>query len=126
MICQWFEQLRRDIMTTKLKAVVDNANRTNPITLKSETDIDGNVLAEVHWTPSKLYPAMQIDSTFMSGTDFYFDNNEENYVKTLDSVIVVELGQIKHKEYGFHHLQTALHTQSRFSQKHLKFSFLPR
>jgi hypothetical protein len=108
MIGQWFEQLRRDIMTTKLKAVVDNANRTNPITLKSETDIDGNVLAEVHWTPSKLYPAMQIDSTFMSGTDFYFDNNEENYVKTLDSVIVVELGQIKHKEYGFHHLNDTI------------------
>lgn len=108
MIGQWFEQLRRDIMTTKLKAVVDNANKTNPITLKSETDIDGNVLAEIHWTPSKLYPTMQIDSTFMSGKEFYFENNKENYEKTKDSVIVVELGQIKHQNYGMHYLNDTI------------------
>jgi hypothetical protein len=104
MIGQWFEQLKRDIMVTKLKAVIANANKTTPVTLKTETDIDGNVVAEVHWTPGKLYPAMEIDSTFMDGEDFYFENNTASFTKTLDSVIVVELGQIKHKEYGLHHL----------------------
>jgi hypothetical protein len=104
MIGQWFEQLKRDIMVTKLKAVIANANKTTPVTLKTETDIDGNVVAEVHWTPGKLYPSMEIDSTFMDSEDFYFENNTERFTKTLDSVIVVELGQIKHKEYGLHHL----------------------
>ena len=76
MISQWFEQLKRDIMVTKLKAVIDNANRLNPFTLKTTTSIDGKVKAEVHWTPSKLYPIMQIDSTYMDGADFIFYNNK--------------------------------------------------
>ena len=105
MIGQWFEQLKRDIMVTKLKAVIDNANRLNPINLKTTTNIDGKVKAEVHWTPSKLYPTMQIDSTYMDGTDFVFENNKENFTQTRDSVLELELGQIKHQSYGFHHLQ---------------------
>jgi len=108
MIGQWFEQLKRDIMVTKMKAVIDNANRLNPITLKTTTDIDGDVEAEVHWTPSKLYPTMQIDSTFMDGNDFVFENNKENFTQTRDSVLNLDLGQIKNKGYGFHHLQDSI------------------
>ena len=108
MIGQWFEQLKRDIMVTKLKAVIDNANRLNPINLKATTNIDGKVEAEVHWTPSKLYPTMQIDSTYMDGTDFVFENNKENFTQTRDSVLELELGQIKNKSYGFHHLQDSI------------------
>ena len=108
MIGQWFEQLKRDIMVTKLKAVIDNANRLNPINLKTTTSIDGNVKAEVHWTPSKLYPTMQIDSTYMDGTDFVFENNKENFTQTRDSVLELDLGQIKNKSYGFHHLQDSI------------------
>jgi hypothetical protein len=51
---------------------------------------------------------MQIDSTFMSGKEFYFENNKENYEKTKDSVIVVELGQIKHQNYGMHYLNDTI------------------
>lgn len=104
-IGQWFEQLKRDIMTTKLKAIVHDANKSAPVRLEVEKDIDGNVNAEIHWTPSKLYPTIQIDSTYMSGNDFYFINNEENFTQTRDSVIKVELGQIKHNDYGFHNLE---------------------
>ena len=108
MIGQWFEQLKRDIMVTKLKAVIDNANRLNPIRLEATTNIDGKVEAEVHWTPSKLYPTMQIDSTYMDGTEFIFENNKENFTQTRDTVLQLELGQIKHQSYGFHHLQDSI------------------
>ena len=109
MIGQWFNQLKRDIMTTKLKAIVHNANKNTPVRLDVQKDIDGNVLAEVHWTPSKLYPTIQIDSTYIDGGDFYFVNNTENFTQTRDSVIAVELGQIKHKEWFFHNLENDIH-----------------
>ena len=108
MIGQWFEQLKRDIMVTKLKAVIDNANRLSPINLTTSTNIDGKVKAEVHWTPNKLYPTMQIDSTYMDGKDFVFENNKENFTQTQDSVLELDLGQIKHQSYGLHHLQDSI------------------
>ena len=103
-ISQWFEQLRRDIMTTKLKAIVHDANRNSPVELKVDRNIDGKVAAKIHWKPSKLYPQIKIDSTYMSGDDYYFINNTENFMVTDSSPIEVELGQIKHKDWGFHNL----------------------
>ncbi len=108
MIGQWFEQLKRDIMVTKLKAVIDNANRMNPIKMTTETNIDGYVSAEIQWTPSKLYPTMKIDSTYMDGSEFVFENNKENFKETNETSIEVDLGQIKHQSLGFHHLQDSI------------------
>jgi hypothetical protein len=51
---------------------------------------------------------MQIDSTYMDGNDFLFENNKENFTQTRDSVLNLELGQIKNKGYGFHHLQDSI------------------
>lgn len=108
MIGQWFDQLKRDIMVTKLKAIIDSENRMSPIKLNTETDIDGNVTADIHWKPSKLYPKMRIDSTYLSGSDFVFENNSENYVVTCDSVLHLDLGQVKNGDFGFHHLDDTL------------------
>lgn len=108
MIGQWFEQLKREIMVTKLRAVIDLENRTEPIVLKTTIDIDGNVDAEIHWTPSKLYPTMRIDSTYLSKKDFYFINNKENYQETQDTNIKLNLGKIKNESIGFHNLQDSL------------------
>lgn len=109
MIGQWFEQLKRDIMVTKLKAVIDNANRTNPVRLITKTNIDGKVSAEIHWTPNKLYPRMRIDSTFMDGKDYVFVNNKEVFTETMDSVINIDLlGQIKHNNYGLRHMNDSI------------------
>lgn len=108
MIGQWFEQLKREIMVTKLRAVIDLENRTEPIVLKTAIDIDGNVDAEIHWTPSKLYPTMRIDSTYLSKKDFYFINNKENYQETQDTNIKLNLGKIKNERIGFHNLQDSL------------------
>jgi hypothetical protein len=108
MIGQWFEQLKREIMVTKLRAVIDLENRTEPIVLKTTIDIDGNVDAEIHWTPSKLYPTMRIDSTYLSKKDFYFINNKENYQETQNTNIKLNLGKIKNESIGFHNLQDSL------------------
>ncbi len=108
MIGQWFEQLKRDIMVTKLKAVIDDANKLNPIELKTTTNIDGKVKAEVNWTPSKLYPTMQIDSTFMDGDDFYFENNKENFTETTEKMLELDLGKIKHRKWGLHFLNDSI------------------
>lgn len=109
LISQWFEQLKRDIMTTKLKAIVHDANRNAPVRLKVNKDIDGNVQAEVHWEPSRLYPTIKIDSSYVDSDGFYFVNNIENFTQTRDSVIKVELGQIKHRSYGFHNFDGNIH-----------------
>ncbi len=108
MISQWFEQLKRDIMVTKLKAVIDNANRLNPIELKTTTNIDGNVKAEINWTPSKLYPTMKIDSTFMDSPEYIFVNNKENFCETTDNILKLKLGKIKHEKWGLHHLKDSI------------------
>lgn len=108
MIGQWFEQLKRDIMVTKLRAVVDLENRTEPILLKTTIDIDGNVDADIHWNPSKLYPTMRIDSTYLSKEDFFFINNKENYQETPATDIKLNLGKIKNKSIGFHILRDSL------------------
>ena len=108
MIGQWFEQLKRDIMVTKLKAVIDEANRVNPITLQTQTSIDGNVKAIVDWTPSKLYPTMQIDSTYMDGQDYVFVNNKEAFVETDQPSLELDLGKIKNRKFGLRHMNDSI------------------
>ena len=108
MIGQWFEQLKRDIMVTKLKAIIDTENRMDPIKLTTETDIDGNVTADIQWTPNKLYPKMKIDSTYLSGKDFTFQNDTANYDVTCNGNLHLDLGKIKHDGVGFHRLQDTL------------------
>ena len=108
MIGQWFEQLKREIMVTKLRAVIDLENRAEPIVLKTSVDIDGNVKADIHWTPSKLYPTMRIDSTYLSKKDFIFINNKENYKDTEETDLKLDLGKIKNQALGFHNLTDSL------------------
>jgi hypothetical protein len=107
-IQQWFEQLKREIMVTKLRAIVHDANKAAPVKMDIEKDIDGNVVAKINWTPSKMYPKIKINQTTCSGDDFVFENNTENFTETNNSVIEVELGQIRHKSYGFHDFDATL------------------
>lgn len=108
MIGQWFEQLKREIMVTKLRAVIDLENRAEPIVLKTSVDIDGNVKADIHWTPSKLYPTMRIDSTYLSKKGFIFINNKENYKDTEETDLKLDLGKIKNQALGFHNITDSL------------------
>ena len=93
----------------KLKAIVHNANKETPVSFTVQTDIDGNVTAEINWTPNKLYEVIQIDSTYVDAEGFYFENNTANYTKMRDSAITLELGQIKHEKYGFHNFDGNIH-----------------
>jgi hypothetical protein len=107
-IKQWFEQLKRNIMTTKLRAIVHSANKTSKVNMDVDMDIDGNVAAEITWEPSKLYPTIKIDSAYVAANDFEFRNNTESFVETNEKVLSVELGQVVHKNFGFHTLNDDL------------------
>lgn len=102
-ISHWFDQLSKDIMTDKLKAVIelDNMRSLRP-QFKANLDIDGNTTAEIHWTPNKLYDKIKIDSTYVdSGSDFVFINNKKVWRESQDTVIKnLKLGQLKHKGWG--------------------------
>lgn len=104
-ISHWFDQLAREIMTEKLKAVIeiDNDRNLNP-SFKTEIDIDGNTTAEIHWKPNKLYTQIKIDSTYTdAGSNFIFKNNKEVWQTTVDTVIKdIKLGKLEHKNIGLH------------------------
>ena len=103
-ISHWFDQLSKDIMTDKLRAVIqlDNARSLHPV-FKTNIDIDGNTTAEIHWTPNKLYNKIKIDSTYVGAqSDFVFVNNKKVWKESEDTVIKdLKLGQLKHKGWGF-------------------------
>ncbi len=102
-ISHWFDQLARDIMTEKLKAVIeiDNAKNLNP-SLKTEIDINGNTTAEIHWKPNKLYTQIRIDSTYTNADSKYiFKNNKKVWQTTTDTVLKdIKLGKLEHQNIG--------------------------
>jgi hypothetical protein len=104
-IAHWFEQLTREIMTEKLKAViqVDNVRNLHP-QFDTEIDIDGNTKANISWNPNKLYSNLKIDTTKTAdGSDYYFSNNEKAFQVTTESEIKdLKLGKLKHKNWGLH------------------------
>jgi len=102
-ISHWFEQLSRDIMTEKLRAVIqlDNERNLRP-SLKTKIDIDGNTRAEIHWTPNKLYQQIKIDETKTDeGSDYIFENNKEVWQTTPDTALIdLKLGKLVNKKWG--------------------------
>ena len=107
-IRQWFEELKHEIMVMKMRAIIDDENRLAPATLKTEVDIDGNVHAHISWTPSRLYPNIKIDSTYVMDNNFYFINDTSLFQVTCDTVLDLDLGKIKNKSLFFHHLKDSL------------------
>lgn len=103
-IAHWFEQLARDIMTEKLKAVIqlDNERNLRP-SLQTKIDIDGNVIADIHWTPNKLYRQIRIEATNTDpGSEYSFVNNEEAFQTTENNDLAgLKLGRLVHNKYGF-------------------------
>ena len=110
-ISHWFEQLSRDIMTEKLKAVIqlDNERNLRPI-LKTDISINGTTTAEIHWTPNKLYREIKLDSTFTdSNSNYVFENNKDVWQTTKDTVLTdIELGKLKHKRWGLRYYKENL------------------
>lgn len=110
-IAHWFNQLSRDIMTEKLKAVIqlDNERSLNA-SLDVNIDIDGNTTADIRWTPNKLYTQLQIDTTkTQPGSDYYFENNPEAFTITQDTLLEnIELGKLNHKNWGLRQCKEAL------------------
>lgn len=103
-ISHWFEQLTREIMTDKLRAVIQLDNKDVTPSIKTVTDIDGNTKGEIHWVPSKLYTQISIDSIFTGkNSDYIFVIEEGVLQTTTDSVLNFEkLGKLKHRNWGLH------------------------
>ena len=102
-ISHWFEQLSREIMVEKLKAVIqlDNARNLHPV-LKTKMTIDGKTTAQIRWTPNKLYRQIKIDSTHTDmGSAFVFKTNEDVWQTTQDTALLdLELGKLVHQKWG--------------------------
>lgn len=96
-IQQWFTELKREIMVEKMRAIIDNENRIAPARLKTKINIDGDVDAHITWTPTKLYPMMKIGKTTVSNGNFVFVDDTTLWQNTTDTVLDLELGQIKHE-----------------------------
>ncbi len=105
---QWFEQLRRDILVVKMRAIIDSENKAGKVSMKTDIDIDGNTVAYINWVPTRLYSKIKIDSTYLRDHGFTFINDTANYGSTRDVELNIELGKIKNKNYGFHYLNDSL------------------
>jgi hypothetical protein len=111
LIRQWFDQQKDRIMFTKLQTIIFRENRANPIEVKTEIDIDGNVTARIKWNATKLYPTITLDTVYLQGEDFRFIANEDyiGYSEAGSIDAELELGQIKNKAWGFHTLADTLY-----------------
>jgi len=111
LIRQWFDQQKDRIMFMKLQSIIIRENKANPIVVTTETNIDGKVKAHIDWKATKLYPKITLDSTYIMNSDFHFEANPKyiNYSEAGEMHADINLGQIKHKEYGFHSMADTLH-----------------
>ena len=103
-ISHWFEQLTRDIMTDKLRAVIQLDNKNVTPRINTEIDIDGNTKGDIHWIPSKLYTQVSIDSIYTNpASNYIFKIGKDVIQVTPDSIIQFEnLGKLEHKSIGLH------------------------
>lgn len=111
-ISHWFEQLTRDIMTDKLRAVIQLDNKNVTPRINTEIDINGNTKGDIHWIPSKLYTKVSIDSIYTDAkSDYIFKigKNLHLHEATSDSVLNFEkMGKLEHKSLGLHHYDEPL------------------
>lgn len=112
-IGQWFDKQKNRIMFTKLQSIIIKENKANPIVARTDIDIDGNVTAEVHWTATKLYPKITLDSTYVeNGSKFKLKCNKDfiSYSAVGEmNADKLEIGKIKHSKVGFHKMADTLH-----------------
>lgn len=113
-INSWFEQLRRDIMVNKLKAIIDIENRAIDIDFSQSVSIDGDVKTQIHWKPTRLYRHMKIDSSKVAepnNSGFRLKVNGDEIGEKKELEFESELGQLKHSGFGFlgfHHMTDSL------------------
>ena len=111
LIRQWFDQQKDRIMFMKLQSIIIRENKANPIVVRTETNIDGKVKAHIEWKATKLYPKITLDSTYFVNSDFTFKANPDyiHYSEAGEMCADIDLGQIKHKDIGFHKMSDTLH-----------------
>ena len=113
-INDWFEGLRRDIMVSKLAAIIEIENKAIDIDFEQEVNIDGDVRTKINWKPTRLYKKMRIDSSVVAAPNlsgFSFDVNGDELGLKNELSFESELGQLEHSGFGFlgfHHMTDSL------------------
>lgn len=112
-IAQWFDLQKNRIMFTKLQAIIERENKANPIEVKTEIDIDGNITANINWKAGKLYKQIKIDTIFVrKGSDFQIFCNDEYMKQIYEGELHLEgakMGILEHNDWFFHQLQDTLY-----------------
>lgn len=108
-IKDWFERLKNDIMTTKLRAIVTMENKNADWATDLEVNIDGKVKGNSNWHPTRLYPNLNITAECL---DKDFDIDVEARSKSHKGKDEIKekskVGQIKNHHWGFHKYNDAV------------------
>lgn len=109
-ISDWFERLKDDIMTTKLRAIVASENKLVHFEPEIEVTIDGKTDMKMEWKPTRLYPCIRV-ATNTKQQDFYFIAYDWGKTYHEEGAIhdKVRIGQFKHQNWGFHAHTDSLH-----------------
>lgn len=102
-IKDWFERLKNDIMTTKLRAIVTMENKHADWATDLVVNIDGKVKAKSNWHPTRLYPNLSMNTECMD-KNFYLTGKEWSKTRKLKEEIKDrdDIGQLHHRNWGFH------------------------
>lgn len=109
MIGQWFDQLKREITVSTLRAIVELENIANKSNFDVSVRQNGKVKVKINFRPSKLYPSMRIDSSYVKQEGFSFVNNSKIQKIITDTNESVKIGEIKYRHWGLHHFQDSLY-----------------
>ena len=108
-IKDWFERLKNDIMTTKLRAIVTMENKHADWATDLDVNIDGKVKGNSNWHPTRLYPNINIMAECLD-KDFAIEVEEwSKSHKNKDEIRESDkIGKIRNKHWGFHKYDDAV------------------
>lgn len=118
---QWFKELRKEVLVSKLRAIVDKENRVAAMEFNPEIDINGNTTTSLRWSPNRLFTRVKIDSTVVipagAKNIYHFKNRIKGpkdkhvveYLETDETTLEdIELGQIKCNHVNFANCKDSL------------------
>lgn len=102
-IRDWFDRLKNDIMTTKLRAIVAAENKQVYWVPEVSVDIDGKAKMKMAWIPTRLYPSASV-ATECDDKNYYFENYDwsRQYQANGEIHDKFKIGRIQHRHWGLH------------------------
>jgi len=103
-LSNWFAEQKKQVMWSRLHAIVTKANKEVKVDFDPEIDWDGNVSGLINWQPNKLYREIKVnDISVQDGSGFRFKSDKELTGNAIqDKTVELPLGRLKHSSWGFH------------------------